>query len=141
MKECRTCGELLELSSFYTHPRMRDGHLNICKECTKKRIRAKSKGNPVVLERDRQRNKQPHRLQANRDRYYANRNNSLARQVVSLAIKKGELAPASACECQDCQAPASVLHHHSYEPDHWLDVVPLCRSCHGIRHAYPQRFV
>lgn len=23
-----------------------------------------------------------------------------------------------------------VYHHHSYEPKFWLDVVPVCRSCH-----------
>ena len=60
---------------------------------------------------------------------------------VTKAIKRGELAPASACECADCGvSPAQTLHHHSYKPEHQLDVIPLCRSCHGIRHAKTELF-
>ena len=36
MKVCFKCGVSKELSDFYTHPRMDDGHLGKCKECTKK---------------------------------------------------------------------------------------------------------
>ena len=35
MKKCIRCGIDKELNDFYVHPKMRDGHLNKCKECCK----------------------------------------------------------------------------------------------------------
>jgi hypothetical protein len=38
--------------------------------------------------------------------------------------------------CPDCGTPAVIYHHHrGYAPEHWLDVVAMCQSCHGKRHA------
>lgn len=35
-KKCRKCGIIKPISEFYTHPKMLDGHLNVCKDCVKK---------------------------------------------------------------------------------------------------------
>ena len=37
-KVCFKCGRELPLSSFYKHPQTGDGHLNKCKDCTKKDV-------------------------------------------------------------------------------------------------------
>ncbi len=51
------------------------------------------------------------------------------------AIRAGRIKPARECLCADCGKQAQHYHHESYAPAHWLDVVPLCASCHQKRHA------
>ena len=41
------------------------------------------------------------------------------------------LPPASTRQCAECGQKAQSYHHYlGYEPDHWLDVIPLCTRCH-----------
>lgn len=58
-----------------------------------------------------------------------------ARKAVQIAVKRGELTAIALCKCNRCENMARHYHHWSYEPEHWLDVEPLCIKCHQKEHA------
>jgi hypothetical protein len=55
-----------------------------------------------------------------------------ARRAVNHSIKRGELKPAPFYSCHECQIRRAAEYHHwhGYKPEHWLDVIPVCTSCH-----------
>lgn len=57
-----------------------------------------------------------------------------AKNAVNNAIYEGKMPRVSTRQCADCGKQAQHYHHESYAPEHWLDVVPLCASCHKMRH-------
>lgn len=59
-----------------------------------------------------------------------------AHNFITRKVQLGDLPSAPSRRCIDCGEPARDYHHHlGYEHIHWLDVVPLCRTCHKMRHA------
>ena len=58
-----------------------------------------------------------------------------AHQAVAKAVRLGQLPSHASCLCLDCGQPATAYHHYlGYAPEHWLDVQPLCETCHHTRH-------
>ncbi len=54
-----------------------------------------------------------------------------ARIVIGNAVKSGNILAAKYLLCSHCPKQAQEYHHHlGYAPEHWLDVIPLCRKCH-----------
>lgn len=53
----------------------------------------------------------------------------------SNAVRRSNLPKASTKSCVDCGRQAAHWHHYiSYERVNWLDVIPLCASCHYSLH-------
>ena len=136
MKRCFKCFQVKDLSSFYVHSKMADGHLNKCKECTKKDVHARRHGHgrEKVLEYDRARYKeQPHRRisAANNAREWAIKhpNRRAAQIILRNAIRGGKIF---AMPCFICGEKAEA-HHPDY--DRPLDVVWLCPSHHKQAHS------
>lgn len=60
-KVCFKCGRELPLSEFYKHHKMADGHLNKCKECTRKDVKENYLDNskdPAYMEKERERGRE-----------------------------------------------------------------------------------
>jgi len=133
-KKCKKCEETKAIIDFYEHPNMADGHLNICKECTKKRV-GKHRTNNIerIREYDRTRGKEKERMASaaivsNRWRKRDSRIMA-AHNKVSRAIRSGLLEKKP---CIICGATKSYAHHESYNNP--LDVVWYCQVHHKDRH-------
>ena len=62
-KTCFKCGRTLPITEFYAHPRMGDGHLNKCKDCTKHDVHVRHYINtldPDWVEKERKRCRDKH---------------------------------------------------------------------------------
>lgn len=134
MKTCFKCLCEKPLDAFYAHSQMGDGHLNKCKECTKKDVAAHRQAN---LERirayDMRRSAMPHRIaaQIERTREYrqANPKRAAANAAVSRALRAGALKRQPCWVC----GMVALAHHPDYDAP--LAVVWLCQAHHKQTHA------
>lgn len=155
-KRCSDCKQEKAVDLFYRDGSRVDGIDYICKEC--RRIRQSSRNRPEqrLKRNDKMRAYKAKRREkineanrryraANRDKIEAyvsdrERTHPLAVQAknkVNNAINEGKMPSVKTRSCADCGGQGQHYHHESYEPEHWLDVVPLCVSCHKKRHAKP----
>ena len=133
-KACFKCNVDKPLSDYYKHPQMGDGHLNKCKECTKKDAGKHRADNlERIREYDRQRGKLASRIASNTAINRAWRAEDKRRQkahsAVSKAVRQGTLLKEPCCRCGN---EKSVAHHDDY--DRPLDIMWLCQPCHKQRH-------
>jgi hypothetical protein len=136
VKKCITCGEGKELSEFYKHSAMADGHLNKCIGCCRAYARQRRLEKPErVRSIDRNRSRKPARrsdaIVKQRDQRRRNPEKERARRAVSYAVKVGKLVRPEKCACgSDDRIEA---HHEDYSRP--LDVEWLCFRCHRTDHG------
>lgn len=148
-KRCFKCDQDKPLSEFYKHKQMADGHLNKCKDCTKKDTKENTdKNKDYYLEYDRQRANLPHRVEARyaysqtpegreaarraKDKWQDNNVVKRAAQVlVGNAIRDGKIIKST--ECSECGATGRIHGHHD---DYTQPMVVrwLCSKCHTLWH-------
>lgn len=136
-KMCFKCNVQKELSEFYRHLRMADGHLNKCKECTKSDVGAHRLANlEKVRAYDKARAKVPVRAKksaAISAKWRAEDSRRMrCHNAVARALRSGKLEH-KPCEWPGCSSNNSVAHHEDY--DRPLDVIFYCQSHHKARHA------
>ncbi len=136
MKKCFKCGESKELSGFYCHPRMADGHLGKCKECTKRDVLAHRTLNiERIRAYDRKRGKLAHRIRRvvefTRKRRREMPIAYAANNLLNYAVRAKRVTRPAACSA--CGLIGRIHGHHEdyYKP---LEVIWLCTVCHARKH-------
>jgi hypothetical protein len=147
MKRCFKCLCEKPLEAFYRHARMGDGHLNKCKECTKRDVAEHRQANlEKVRAYDKMRASAAHRVasrkeyaqtpagkEAHRRALLAGRlrypDKAKARYALSNAVRDGKI---ERWPCEVCGARAEAHHPHYGEP---LLVTWLCKTHHTQAHA------
>ena len=147
MKTCSKCYQEKDLTEFYKNRAQKDGFDCWCKTCHKaycqsemgkaihRRHRQTEKGkisNRRAVDCYQKTAKGKAIQRAAKKRFYARHPNHLkAKNAVNNAIQVGKLSPPDTLLCHYCPKPAQQYHHwKGYEPEHWLDVVPVCTGCH-----------
>ena len=149
-KVCFKCLEEKPIDEFYKHPRMADGYLGKCKECTKKDTKDNIiKNHEYYVEYDRLRAMLPHRVEArnkysktldgleagNRAKRKWKDNNPEKRkcsQMLNNAVRDGRVMKPESCSV--CSSKKRI-HGHHFDYSKPLDVVWVCAACHRKIHC------
>lgn len=135
-KTCFKCNQELDISEFYAHPMMADGHLGKCKECTKKDVAENYRNRkPQYAAYEKQRFQRPDRKEASieyqRTRRIRSPDKYKANSAVGNAVRDGRLIKKP---CEVCGTEEKVeAHHEDYSKP--LDVMWLCFKHHRERHG------
>ena len=121
-KRCFKCGLTLPITAFYKGAKMKDGHLNICKECQKKAVHERyevNRLNPEYMEKERARAMEKFkRLYSGTDRQRNKHGTNDVRKYVERRVGK---------------LPRSIeLHHWNYNQMH--STIGLERCDHSRLH-------
>lgn len=151
MKLCPKCQQIKPLSEFHKNRGHKDGLQYRCKSCVKAysqtsngkivirkavaRYHKTSKGKAVQSKAFAKWQKTP-KGKAAIKRYNDRHPNYIkATNAVNNAIKADKLPRADTRLCYYCPKPAQEYHHwHGYEPECWMNVVPICIKCHKKEH-------
>lgn len=136
MKTCFKCHTTKSLTEFYKHSEMADGHLNKCKECTKKDVSDRyysPEAHSKIVAYERSRFKDPHRKalinEYQRRRRSRNRKD-ITRSRTQRAVKRGTITK---LPCEVCGNTKSEAHHTDYNDA--FSVRWLCFKHHRELHG------
>lgn len=138
-KPCISCKQIKPIKSFYKHSKMSDGHLNKCKLCVKevsKKRFEKIKSDPVLLEKERARNREKyHRLNykdMHKPSYEAKK-----KAIHNYKEKYPEKVKAkNFTSSLKKKNPNNHFHHWSYNDEHFKDVIELSIDSHNKAHRF-----
>lgn len=147
-KRCSTCKENKSVSEFHKNRATKDGYHSQCKICIKayqqsedgKATQRKAHCRYRQTEKGKIHEKQYQQSEIGKATYRRSVDKNHKRfpehrkavSAVNNAIRAGKLPRPDSLKCS-CGEQAEHYHHHKgYEPEHWLDVVPVCVPCHYL---------
>lgn len=135
-KTCTKCKQTKALSEFHKDYNKKDKHRSDCKVCqcaTKIQYR-QSKHGKIIRQRYAKTEKGKNLISFyNKQWRLLHPERILAVNKVMYAICIDKLKPAKMLKCTYCSKQAEDYHHYlGYAPEHWLDVIPVCRKCHCL---------
>lgn len=134
MKQCFKCNKTKPLTEFYKHAQMADGHLNKCKDCSKKDVKDRYDAlinNPSFVSKERMRGRQKYHRLYNNLKKTNPRNNQ--KWLNKFPEKK---------KCQSLSGnlkkpfDGAEKHHWSYNIEHAKDVIWLSKKHHMKAHRF-----
>ncbi len=136
-KTCFKCGELKHLDEYYTHNAMMDGHLNKCKDCTKKDVKAREVAllkTPGYREKERKRGRDKyHRLGYKGKHKPAKESEKIRNRSRRIMFPEKYKATNAS---QRIPIEKDHRHHWSYNKEHWTDIIDLTMEEHSTIHRY-----
>lgn len=123
-KRCFKCGEIKPLSEFYKHPKMGDGHLGKCKECTKNDVKEKYVENikdESYVEKERIRGREKYKRLNYSDRTQYKKSYSRANRTVNRYLRD-----------KGIDMLGKEVHHWNYKEPH--NVFILSKRAHKLVH-------
>lgn len=157
MFTCVRCKVEKSETEFYAQPSAARGHDSSCKECRKARV-SKNREDNLEYYKDYDRNR-PNAVERSqkqslrtwqkakedpefRESLYKvksdwaerNKEKRKAQGAISNGLRDGYIVRPDYCDHCGTSEKKIQGHHWSYLPEHWLDVIWLCTSCHGKEH-------
>jgi hypothetical protein len=138
-KQCFKCGKIKLLDLFYVHKQMGDGHLNKCKDCTKKEATEnRNKKITYYREYDRKRHKKgyikPIKQKSSKENTYKTWNgSSLEYRKLHQWVERNLGKPDECTECRNVGLVGHKIHWANISGEYKKDItdwVRLCAWCH-----------